>query len=108
MIDQQTIDKIMDAANILEVVSDFVTLRRRGVNYVGLCPFHNGKTLTFTVSPSKKIYKCFSCGKGGNTLRFIMEHKQMSYYEALNYLAKKYGITIEESDKEKNSHFKIC
>ena len=104
MIDQQTIDKIMDAANILEVVSDFVTLRRRGVNYVGLCPFHNEKTPSFSVSPSKGICKCFSCGKGGSAVHFIMEHEQMSYYEALKYLAKKYGIAIEErelSDEEK-------
>lgn len=104
MIDQQTIDKIMDAANILEVVSDFVTLRRRGVNYVGLCPFHNDKTPSFSVSPSKGICKCFSCGKGGSAVHFIMEHEQMSYYEALKYLAKKYGIAIEErelSDEEK-------
>ena len=104
MIDQQTIDKIMDAANILEVVSDFVTLRRRGVNYVGLCPFHNEKTPSFSVSPSKGICKCFSCGKGGTAVHFIMEHEQMSYYEALKYLAKKYGIAIEErelSDEEK-------
>ena len=104
MIDQQTIDKLMDAANILEVVSDFVTLRRRGVNYVGLCPFHNEKTPSFSVSPSKGICKCFSCGKGGTAVHFIMEHEQMSYYEALKYLAKKYGIAIEErelSDEEK-------
>lgn len=104
MIDQATIDKIMDTANILEVVSDFVTLRKRGVNYVGLCPFHDEKTPSFSVSPSKGICKCFSCGKGGSAVHFIMEHEQMSYYEALKYLAKKYSIEIQErelTDEEK-------
>ncbi len=104
MIDQITIDKIMDAADIVEVVSDFVSLRKRGVNYTGLCPFHDEKTPSFSVSPSKGICKCFSCGKGGNAAHFIMEHEQMSYYEALKYLAKKYHIEIAErelSDKEK-------
>ena len=83
MIDQATIDKILDAAQIVDVVSDFVTLRKRGVNYVGLCPFHNEKTPSFSVSPSKGVCKCFSCGKGGNAVHFIMEHEQLSYYEAL-------------------------
>ena len=104
MIDQATVDKIIDSANILEVVSDFVTLRKRGVNYVGLCPFHDEKTPSFSVSPSKGICKCFSCGKGGSAVHFIMEHEQLSYYEALKYLAKKYNIEIEErelSDEEK-------
>ena len=94
MIDQATVDKIIDSANILEVVSDFVTLRKRGVNYVGLCPFHDEKTPSFSVSPSKGICKCFSCGKGGSAVHFIMEHEQLSYYEALKYLAKKYNIEI--------------
>ena len=85
MIDQATVDKIIDSANILEVVSDFVTLRKRGVNYVGLCPFHDEKTPSFSVSPSKGICKCFSCGKGGSAVHFIMEHEQLSYYEALIY-----------------------
>ena len=104
MIDQATVDKIIDSANILEVVSEFVTLRKRGVNYVGLCPFHDEKTPSFSVSPSKGICKCFSCGKGGSAVHFIMEHEQLSYYEALKYLAKKYNIEIEErelSDEEK-------
>lgn len=98
MIDQATIDRILDAAQIVEVVSDFVTLRKRGVNYVGLCPFHNEKTPSFSVSPSKGLCKCFSCGKGGNSVHFIMEHEQMSYPEALRYLAKKYNIEIKERE----------
>ncbi len=104
MIDQATIDRIMDAAQIVDVVSEFVTLRRRGVNYVGLCPFHNEKTPSFSVSPSKGVCKCFSCGKGGNVVHFIMEHEQLNYYEALKWLAKKYGIEVKErelSDEEK-------
>ncbi len=98
MIDQGTIDRILDAAQIVDVVSEFVTLRKRGVNYVGLCPFHNEKTPSFSVSPAKGLCKCFSCGKGGNVVHFIMEHEQMSYYEALKYLAKKYGIEIKERE----------
>ncbi|MCS3167619.1 DNA primase [Bacteroides fragilis] len=98
MIDQATIDRILDAAQIVEVVSDFVTLRKRGVNYVGLCPFHNEKTPSFSVSPSKGLCKCFSCGKGGNAVHFIMEHEQMSYPEALRYLTKKYNIEIKERE----------
>ena len=106
MIDQATIDRIMDAAQIVDVVSEFVTLRRRGVNYIGLCPFHNEKTPSFSVSPSKGVCKCFSCGKGGNVVHFIMEHEQLSYYEALKWLAKKYGIEIKErelSNEEKQA-----
>lgn len=98
MIDQPTIDRILDAAQIVDVVSEFVTLRRRGVNYVGLCPFHNEKTPSFSVSPAKGLCKCFSCGKGGNAVHFIMEHEQMSYYEALKFLAKKYNIEIKERE----------
>ena len=98
MIDQATIDRILDAAQITDVVSDFVTLRKRGVNYVGLCPFHDDKTPSFYVSPSKGLCKCFACGKGGNAVHFIMEHEQMSYPEALKYLAKKYGIEIKERE----------
>ena len=98
MIDQATIDRILDAAQIVDVVSEFVTLRKRGVNYVGLCPFHNEKTPSFSVSPSKGLCKCFSCGKGGNAVHFVMEHEQMSYYEALKYLAKKYNIEIKERE----------
>lgn len=98
MIDQPTIDRIIDAAQIYDVVSDFVTLRKRGVNYVGLCPFHDDKTPSFYVSPAKGLCKCFACGKGGNAVHFIMEHEQMSYPEALKYLAKKYGIEIKERE----------
>lgn len=104
MIDQATIDKILDAAQIVDVVSEFVTLRKAGVNYKGLCPFHNEKTPSFVVSPSKGLCKCFSCGKGGNVVHFIMEHEQLSYYEALKYLAKKYHIEVKErelTDEEK-------
>lgn len=104
MIDQATIDKIMAATDIVEVVSDFVSLRRRGANYWGLCPFHDDKSPSFSVSPSKGVCKCFSCGKGGSAIHFIMEHEQLSYYEALKYLAKKYNIEIHEkelTDEEK-------
>ena len=101
MIDQATIDRILDTAQIVDVVSDFVTLRKRGVNYVGLCPFHNEKTPSFSVSPSKGVCKCFSCGKGGNAVHFIMEHEQLSYYEALKWLAKKYNIEIKERELTK-------
>lgn len=104
MIDQATIQKIFDAADIYEVVSDFVSLKKRGVNYVGCCPFHNEKTGSFTVSPAKGIYKCFGCGKGGNAVNFIMEHEQLSYVEALQWLAAKYNIIIEE--KELSEHEK--
>ena len=98
MIDQATIDRILDAAQIVDVVSEFVTLRRREVNYIGLCPFHNEKTPSFSVSPSKGLCKCFSCGKGGNVVHFIMEHEQLSYYEALKWLARKYNIEVKERE----------
>jgi DNA primase len=98
MIDQGSIDKIYDSAEIVDVVQDFVTLRKRGVNYLGLCPFHNEKTPSFTVSPTKGIYKCFGCGKGGNSVNFVMEHENMSYVEALRFLAKKYHIEFEEKE----------
>ena len=104
MIDQSTIARILDAADIVDVVKEFVTLRKAGVNYKGLCPFHDEKTPSFVVSPSKQLCKCFSCGKGGNVVHFIMEHEQMSYPEALKWLAKKYGIEIQErelTDEEK-------
>lgn len=105
MLDQSTIDKIHDAAVIQDVVSDYVTLRKRGVNLIGLCPFHNEKTPSFSVSPAKGIFKCFGCGKGGNSVHFIMEHEQLNYYEALKFLAKKYHIEYEErelTEEEKN------
>ena len=106
MIDRATIDRIMDAAQIYDVVSDFVTLRKRGVNYVGLCPFHDDKTPSFSVSPAKNLCKCFACGKGGNPVHFIMEHEQLSYPDALRYLARKYHIEIKErelTDEEKQA-----
>ena len=96
MIDQQTIDKVIDAAQIVDVVSDFVTLRRRGVNYIGLCPFHPDKSPSFNVSPAKNICKCFSCGEGGSPVTFLMKKEQMTFYEAIRWLGKKYGIEVEE------------
>lgn len=104
MIDKTTIDRIQDTAQIVEVVSDFVTLKKRGVNYLGLCPFHDDRTPSFSVSPTKNICKCFSCGEGGTAVHFIMKHEQLSYYEALKYLAKKYNIEVREremTDEEK-------
>ena len=98
MIDQLTIDKIMSAAKIEEVVGEYVSLHRRGVNLKGLCPFHSEKTPSFVVSPSKGICHCFGCGKGGNPVNFIMEIEQVNYYEALKMLAKKYGIEVEERE----------
>lgn len=97
-IDQATVQRILDAADIVEVVSDFVSLKRRGANYIGLCPFHNERTPSFSVSKSKGICKCFSCGKGGSPVNFIMEHEQMSFNEALRYLARKYNIEIVEQE----------
>lgn len=97
-IDRDTVQKILDAAEIVDVVSDFVTLKRRGANYIGLCPFHNERTPSFSVSKSKGICKCFSCGKGGSPVNFIMEHEKMSFNEALRYLAKKYNIEIKERE----------
>ncbi len=98
MIDQVTIGRIQDAAQIVEVVSDFVTLRKRGANYVGLCPFHEDRNPSFSVSPAKNICKCFACGEGGTPIHFVMKHEQMTYYEALKYLAKKYHIEIVEKE----------
>lgn len=99
MIDSSTIERILDSANISDVVSEFVTLKKRGVNQLGLCPFHNEKTPSFTVSPAKGIFKCFGCGKGGNSVNFIMELEQLSYPEALRWLAKKYHIEIDEKEE---------
>ena len=98
MIPKETIDEIFEAAKIEEVVSDFVTLKKRGANLLGLCPFHNEKTPSFTVSPSKGIYKCFGCGEGGNSVSFLMDKEHYSYPEALKYLAKKYNIEIIEKE----------
>ena len=106
MIDRATIDKILDAAQILDVVSEFVTLKKRGTSYVGLCPFHDDKTPSFHVSPAKGVCKCFACGKGGSAVHFIMEHEQMTYPEALKWLAKKYHIEVKErelSNEEKEA-----
>ena len=106
MIDRLTIDKILDAANIVDVVSDFVTLKRSGANLIGLCPFHDDRTPSFVVSPAKNICKCFACGEGGYPAQFIMKHEQVDFFGALRYLAKKYGIEIKErelSPEEKQS-----
>ena len=104
MIDRATVDKIMDAVNTVDVVGEFVNLRKSGVNYKGLCPFHDDKTPSFMVSPARQICKCFSCGEGGNAVNFLMKHEQITYPEALRWLAKKYNIEIQErelSDDEK-------
>src|SRR5574344_981615 len=104
MIDRETVDRILNTADIVEVISEFVTLRKAGSNWKALCPFHNEKTPSFMVSPTKGIFKCFSCGKAGNVAHFLMEHEQMTFPEALRWLAKKYHIEIQErelSDDEK-------
>ena len=98
MIDPQTKERILNTADIVEVIGEFVSLRKRGSNYVGLCPFHNEKTPSFSVSPSKGIFKCFGCGKGGDVVSFIMEYEHLSYPEALRYLARKYNIEVEERE----------
>lgn len=106
LINKKTVDQILDVAQIEEVVEDFVNLRRRGVNMIGLCPFHDEKTPSFTVSPTKNIYKCFGCGKGGFPVNFVMEHENMGFVEALKYLGNKYNIEIEEeeiSDEQKEA-----
>ncbi|MEO6611155.1 MAG: DNA primase [Chitinophagaceae bacterium] len=97
MISQETIQQILGRLDIIDVIGEFVKLKKRGSNYIGLCPFHNEKTPSFTVSPSKELYKCFGCGKSGNTISFIMEHEKYSYVEALKWLARKYGIEIQET-----------
>ena len=97
MIKQQTIDKVLDACSIVDVVSDFVTLKRAGANLKGLCPFHDDKTPSFMVSPAKNMCKCFACGEGGSPVSFLMKHERLSFPEAIKYLAKKYGIEVEES-----------
>ena len=109
MIDRATVDRIIDAANIVDVVSEFVTLRKSGANYKGLCPFHNERTPSFYVSPARNICKCFSCGQGGTPVGFLMAHEQMTYPEALRWLAKKYNIEIQErelSNEEKEAESK--
>lgn len=98
MIDRATIDRIYAAADIVDIISDYVTLKKKGVNYQACCPFHNEKTPSFVVSPSKGVYKCFGCGKGGNAVTFVMEHESVSYPEALKIVGKRYGIEIEERE----------
>ncbi|MDE7120213.1 MAG: DNA primase, partial [Muribaculaceae bacterium] len=107
MIDRETVQKIIDTADIVEVVSDFVSLQKRGANYIGLCPFHNERTPSFSVSRAKGICKCFSCGKGGSPVNFVMEHEQVDYWDALRYLARKYHIEVREhemTDAERVEH----
>ncbi|MCX6258560.1 MAG: DNA primase [Bacteroidia bacterium] len=99
MIDQATVGKIIESTEIISVIQEFVPLKKRGVNYLGLCPFHNEKTPSFTVSPAKGIFKCFGCGKGGNAVTFVMEHEHITYWEALKFLAHKYHITVEEKEE---------
>ena len=94
MIPQETVNRILDTAQIVDVVGDFVTLKKRGANHIACCPFHNEKTPSFSVSASKGIYKCFGCGKSGTAVGFVMEHENMTYVEALKYLAKKYHIEV--------------
>src|SRR5258705_6322813 len=106
MISQNTIQQILGRIDIIDVIGGFVKLKKRGTNYIGLCPFHNEKTPSFTVSPAKEIYKCFGCGRSGNTISFIMEHEKYSYVDTLKWLANKYGIEIEETfqtDEQKQS-----
>ncbi len=107
MIPKETVDKIINESRIDEVINDFVALKKRGVNFLGHCPFHNEKTPSFTVSPAKGIYKCFGCGVSGNAVNFVMEHEQMSYPEALRYLAKKYNIIVEEKEISADEKLKL-
>src|SRR5437773_12516169 len=98
MISPSTIQQILSRIDIIEIISSFVKLKKRGANYLGLCPFHNEKSPSFTVSPSKEIYKCFGCGRSGNSISFLMEHEKYSYVEALRWLAQKYNVEIEETE----------
>jgi DNA primase len=95
-IPQSIIDRIKDTADIVDVIQDFVGLRKKGINYVGICPFHDDTSPSMYVSPSKQIFNCFACGTGGDAIKFVMEYEKISYPEALRYLARKYGIDIEE------------
>src|SRR5690242_4164469 len=110
MIPQQTIQQIVSRIDIIEIINSFVKLKKRGTNYIGLCPFHNEKTPSFTVSPSKEIFKCFGCGKSGNTISFIMEHEKLSYVESLKWLAAKYGIDVEETgvSNEQRAQYQVA
>jgi len=103
VISKSTIQKVNDAADLLDVVGSFIKLKKRGANYLGNCPFHNEKTPSFTVSPSKGIYKCFGCGKAGNVITFIQEHEKLSYPEAITWLAKRYHIEVEETELSKEA-----
>src|SRR5947199_3340731 len=107
MISQNTIQEILSRIDILEVVGGFVRLKKRGANYLGLCPFHNEKTPSFTVSPSKEIFKCFGCGKSGNTISFLMEHEKLSYVEALKWVANKYNVTVEETEQSPEQRIQL-
>ncbi|HZI02107.1 MAG TPA: CHC2 zinc finger domain-containing protein, partial [Flavisolibacter sp.] len=97
MISQNTIQQILNRIDILDIIGGFVKLKRRGANYLGNCPFHNERTPSFTVSPSKEIFKCFGCGKSGNSISFLMEHEKLTYAEALKWLASRYNIEVEET-----------
>ena len=99
MISPNSIEQIKNRIDIIDVVGDYIKLKKRGANYLGNCPFHNEKSPSFTVSPSKEIYKCFGCGKSGNAITFLMEHDKLSYVEALRWLAKRYNIDIEETEQ---------
>ncbi|MBQ3082471.1 MAG: DNA primase [Alistipes sp.] len=99
MIDRETVDRIYAAADIVDIIGDFVTLKRKGVNYTACCPFHNEKTPSFIVSPAKGVYKCFGCGKGGNAVTFLMEHESLTYPEALKMVAKRYNIEVQEREQ---------
>ena len=110
MITQNTISKILDQADIVDVINEFVPLKKRGANYLGCCPFHDEKTPSFTVSQQKGIYKCFGCGASGNAVKFVMEYNQMNYPEALRFLADKYRIEVEETEQtaqEKKKELKV-
>src|SRR2546426_12184327 len=98
MISPSTIQQILSRIDIIEIISSFVKLKKRGTNYIGLCPFHNEKTPSFTVSPTKEIYKCFGCGKSGNAIGFVMEHEKYTFVEALKWIAARYNIEIEETE----------
>src|SRR5665213_2921898 len=98
MISPATIQQILSRIDIVEIIGSFISLKKRGSNYLGLCPFHNEKTPSFTVSPSKEIYKCFGCGRSGNSISFLMEHEKYSYVETLKWLAAKYNVAIEEKE----------
>src|SRR5437870_13769366 len=98
MISPQTIQQITSCIDIIDVIGEYIKLKKRGANYLGLCPFHGEKTPSFTVSPAKEIYKCFGCGRSGNTITFLMEHEKFSYVEALRWLAAKYNVEVEETE----------